>query len=177
MISEHVIALITCALSDDKHTVEKPLALSCSHHVCKNCVEKVKTETIKCKICNLVNKTDLKDIKESICAKLLIEQNVASLFEDVKAKIESTVKSFQSFHPFYSELFPRILNQSNFKLKKDVHIELSNRLDVQVEFIKEEIYVKIESIKHELDILGSTLIDSLNQVKRYFQKFVWFIYS
>jgi hypothetical protein len=50
-------------------------------------------------------------------------------------------------------------------------IEVAHRLDLQVEFIKEEIFVKIESIKEELNMLGTNLVESLNQAKIYFQRY------
>jgi hypothetical protein len=112
MIPDYVIQLLTCAVSDDKHKAERPIALSCSHHVCKYCIDKIKTETIKCKICHQINKSDLNDIKESICASLLLEQNISVLFNDVKAKIESTVNDFQSWIYFIqiSQFFAVIMS-------------------------------------------------------------------
>ena len=38
MISEEIIASLSCANAKDKHFVEKPISLSCGHYVCKKCI-------------------------------------------------------------------------------------------------------------------------------------------
>ena len=56
MISEEALEIIECAVTNDKHFINEPLSLSCGHSVCKNCLDDVKYNKIKCIKCGEMNK-------------------------------------------------------------------------------------------------------------------------
>ena len=81
MIGKEKIKVLTCAISDDDHFLIKPLALTCGHSFCRNCIPDGHIEGIKCKICDLVSNQDLNEPEISNEAQQAIQFNIGDIFQ------------------------------------------------------------------------------------------------
>ena len=79
MISKEKITELTCAISDDDHFSIKPLALTCGHSFCRNCIPDGHIEGIKCKICD--SNQDLNEPKISNEAQQAIQFNIGDILQ------------------------------------------------------------------------------------------------
>jgi hypothetical protein len=143
MISRNSLCLLQCALSLDKHIVIQPLALSCGHSICKDCLPLNGNYKFNCLICEKQNKTDLYSCKESQTLKYLLKENVGYLLSNVHERLRSTLAHIKSSRASIRET-----------------------LSLNIEFIKEEINIRIESLKSELDLIQKELLKELSNIKR-----------
>ena len=90
MITEGLLNVIECAFDDDKHIAKEPIALSCGHCICKECIPKINKEVI-CFKCKNTNKLNLKLSLKSIGTQFCIEDKVNVLLERAASKFEATV--------------------------------------------------------------------------------------
>lgn len=142
MNSEDNYEELICGLSFDRHFVRNPIVLpDCGHSACKNCLK----NDGKCKICGTEIVRDLSGDKESIGIKRLIKTHLNDLHSLLE---KQTVEHF---------------NKLKNCLKND-----SELIDSKLKYIKEEVIIRIESIKNELDEIGETFIDSLKKIKKEF---------
>ena len=91
MISENIYEVVECAYSQDKHLLHEALALSCGHHICKNCVPD-SNFNIKCLKCNSINTTNLSECKESQIVKFYMSHHLNDLTQTIKEKIENEIE-------------------------------------------------------------------------------------
>jgi hypothetical protein len=80
----------------DRHFVEKPVLLSCSHSICKKCI--TTEREIVCKICNKKNEIDLKTVQEeSFRAKTMLSMHFDEIFETLNNRYIDSVNSLKGF--------------------------------------------------------------------------------
>ena len=164
-----------CAIGDDKHfAVERPVTLLCSHAVCFSCMEDFKINSnycsdnkLKCGLCNKENKIDFEVITESIFVKHFITLNCNQLFKAVKDKYEESLKNLKSMKIFMGLGCFIII----FFFEIDSLMEMNESVKSQVEYFKDEIEVKIESLKNELEGLRLLLVNQLDNFKNDFSEY------
>lgn len=105
MLSQEIVNTIECAIphkcEKEKNAANKcahceisykfiaiePMALKCSHHVCKECEFKCQTGSISCKICS--KKSELTGASGA-ASEMLAHVYLNPLFEELKHKYEMT---------------------------------------------------------------------------------------
>jgi hypothetical protein len=83
-----------CAVSEDKHYFIEPIAMSCGHHLCKLCIPS--NSEIVCKICNKLNKINLKDMEVSVPCKAFLRLYLKDLVELSKQKFDESLNCLKS---------------------------------------------------------------------------------
>ena len=81
MITEQILEELTCASSDERHFVIKPLNLNnCCHSICKSCISSEEIKEIKCKLCGLVSKLDFTKFQASNTLQKLLQTCIGDVF-------------------------------------------------------------------------------------------------
>lgn len=139
MISPETLDSIQCALSKNRHFVEHPITMSCGHTICKKCIPNDNNQQqLKCLICNELNEHNLNTSKESTAVKTLMRVFLNDLFYLIEDKFNTSIRQLKESKTSFEEAL-------NFRIK----------------FIKDEIEVRIESIKMELDKIYDEIINEL----------------
>jgi len=73
----------------------EPILLQCGHHVCKECTEKVKKGSLKCKICSAELIRLGNDVQNSSSA-FIIQMNLPLLAQQLREKFKNTLSIFES---------------------------------------------------------------------------------
>lgn len=132
---------LQCGLTND-HIVEQPIGLLCGHYICENCVPD--QSKIKCKICSgETEKYNLKTNKESCHLKEIIESCLSKLFDFLEQRTTDGINSFRS-----------ILENKEYSI------------DSQIKYIAEEIEIRIQSVKDNLDELFEKFKVDLVRIKK-----------
>lgn len=142
MISPEILDLIQCALSKDKHIVMNPIAMSCGHSVCKNCVPSEVHQRIKCLNCSEVNENDLDKSKESLAAKRLFKLHINELFVLIEEKFENALHQLKDSNKSFEDL-----------------------VNSKIYTMKDQIEMRIKSLKSELDKIQEEMIRELMKCK------------
>ena len=131
-----------CALShaDDNHFLIKPVTLLCGHAVCYSCIGSLKR--ISCEICKKENLIDLDVVAESSIAKSLIDKSLDELFVEIKKRFE------------------RLFNQFEVNVQNSI-----DHFDRFLMYAKEEIDVKVESLKAEIDLMKASIIKKMEDFR------------
>jgi hypothetical protein len=142
MISDEDLLILECSKeSFFKHIVKHPLALSCGHIVCKDCLPLNEYIIIKCSKCGEFNENNLNKSKESPAAKRLIILSLENLFVFIREKLENELNK---------------LKEANF----------NGNIEEYFDKISQNIDKRVESLKKELDELRIDMIDKLNNIKK-----------
>lgn len=144
MITENLLDVVECAISDYKHIAKEPISLSCGHCICKECIPEGSVEVI-CFKCNIVNKNNLGVSGKSLGVQYCIEEKVHELLEQAKSKFET--KTAELLGNIKKSIF-NILKNCLFE---DMAENLQEIWMTKRDFIKDEIDQRIESLKYELD--------------------------
>jgi hypothetical protein len=142
MLSSEIHDKLKCAISKDtEHYLVHPIALQCGHSVCKKCIPDstdVKIP-IKCVMCGDIGSVNLKKIVEFQYIKQLFKANFNILRE-------STIEN------------------SEGSMRKLIGIadDIKSRVRKQVDYAKDEIEIRVESIKVDLDELSERLKTELD---------------
>lgn len=126
------ISLFLCALSNTKseHIYEDPVVLSCGHLACRNCT----LQQSYCQICGTKNTLNSSNTGSIVTLNEFIKNNLNHLFSFIDKKFKQT----------YDDL----------KIAKHLFEE---SIDTRVLLIKDEIQIRIDSLKAELDDLGEKM--------------------
>ena len=137
---------ILCALTKD-HIVKVPITLGCLHVICNSCLTKG-SGTIVCKICG----TEQKIIAfENVYIEKLLKKNLPELFNKLEQQISDKIRKLKGIS---------ILIRG-WLLIYLLFLEIVERRDAMLEatmvFIEEDIEIRIQSLKDELDNLFEEL--------------------
>lgn len=84
-----------CALSNDKHYFNEPIALQCGHSSCKNCLPKGQVIK-KCRICGLeINSSD-QSVNVSVNLKKLFKRNLSELVAILETQTLKSLNKLKS---------------------------------------------------------------------------------
>ena len=133
---------IFCALSKD-HIVKEPINLACSHGVCKSCFP-IGSDIIECKICETEQKIDA---HENIFMKQFIERNLRGLFNKLEKQMIDEKRELKGISILICD------SKIIFLILIDAMEDRNNKLKATTVFIEEEIEIRIQSLKDELDNL------------------------
>lgn len=123
------------------HTCKRPRALSCGHFICRDCLPMDNTEMVICWHCFTANRIPLSDLKEfpdNATAKVLFDQSIDILFDDLYFKFKNELTRLKQFG--------------------------NDDLEFSFKLLKKQINDKVERIKHEFDKLKE---DMFSRIKRY----------
>ena len=140
------------ALSDEEHFLIKPITVSCGHSACKNCIPIESNEEIKCKICYSVSEKCFSNYVSKGA-----QQALKFCFDDIFQILEKETSVR------LSELKGIYLNESSIVCSSDFvdslildKIQLKDEiLNVAFDYIKEEIDVRVESVKIQVENIGN----------------------
>ena len=114
MTTEETLKEFRCAASIDRHFLIDPISLfNCGHSVCKNCFEKNKINSIKCKVCGIVTEQEFSKIQVSKGLKQALKLSLGSIFEYIEKETVSKLNELKS--NFY--VFSIILNENGSYLE------------------------------------------------------------
>jgi hypothetical protein len=83
-ISDGKLQEFECALSQDRHFIEQPIALTCGHCICKKCVPKELILPLKCNICTKITHRDIRNDEESVLSKKAFQLSINDLFLQIE---------------------------------------------------------------------------------------------
>lgn len=96
MISSKIFESLECGLSTHlKHISINPIAISCGHTVCKQCIPKNVEENITCCHCNTSQKVPI-DQNESLPTKSLFTVLIDKMFEYIEDKFKNSLENLKS---------------------------------------------------------------------------------
>ena len=95
---EALLNIVECVGDDDNHIVKEPLALSCGHCICRECIPQ--DEQLSCYKCKLINKNNLKDSKVSFATEFLIKEKMNELLPLIESRFNSLSTRFQGINSF-----------------------------------------------------------------------------
>ena len=85
-----------CAASlDDKHFLQNPIQLDCSHCVCKICIGK--HESIKCIFCGQTTNKSFIDFDVSLIKKSEMMNNFDELFNETKERFKACFEEYKGY--------------------------------------------------------------------------------
>lgn len=97
MISDGTLEELECAISNDKHFLRQPIALSCGHCACRSCINlEIKKEFLECTICKELNTFCLDNAKESIATKKLIQSSLYKLLQIILVQLSKSLDTYTS---------------------------------------------------------------------------------
>ena len=99
-ISNDKLKEFECATSVDKHFLERPVALSCGHNVCKNCIPKVNFTHIKCNICDKLTTKDIRNDEESVLSKKAFQLSIDELYSQLYKSFNLSMKHLNGISKF-----------------------------------------------------------------------------
>jgi hypothetical protein len=79
--------------SIETHILSEPIALSCGHCVCRECIHQ--NSPIFCNKCKLTNTNDLANSKVSFAMQELLKLNREMIFKSQKLALEKKLTSFR----------------------------------------------------------------------------------
>ena len=94
MISDGSLVEFECAISEDKHFVNKPITLSCGHNICKDCIP-VNKENITCSICKKVTTKDLSNDFENSFFKIAFQSRISQLFAIIETSFTKSLSLYK----------------------------------------------------------------------------------
>jgi hypothetical protein len=139
--------------------------MNCGHCSCKKCILKL-NQPFQCSICNEENNMNLNQLKECFPLMDAIEVYLNDLFSILYKQFASLIPSLKGKFPISFWLLIIYLKISLDDLKI-----LTDRIDLQFEFIKDEIDIRIESLKMQLDKLNEDLKTELDDEKLFMKRF------
>jgi parvulin-like peptidyl-prolyl isomerase len=139
-IPDDIIKIISCSLSSTRHIIEDPVLLSCGHNACRPCVENI-TFGQKC------------------------------LYQNCNQSVDTSqeLKSVKSIHnlveAYLNELFKNIHNDSVIINNKLELLNFDDQIDEQFDRLEENILLRFEMLKLQLDKMNKTLMDKLDETR------------
>ena len=140
-----LLSILKCCLSTDNnsHIAEDPIYLSCGHWTCRGCiVPGTMYKPMKCNTCHQINCTVSQQPLGTISFKTILSQSMNTVFENL-----------------YQEFIDKI------KRSETAFTDLKEIFELKIEFIRDNIMLRVESLKIELEKLEEKLNYELNQVK------------
>jgi hypothetical protein len=109
MISSKILESLECAINsslstDLRHISINPIALSCGHTICKQCIPKNKQELIVCCHCNISQQV-FNDQNESIPTKSLFNIFIDKMFEYIEDKFKKSLENLKGNITIFKTIF------------------------------------------------------------------------
>lgn len=99
MISDGTYEVLECGLSDDKHFLQDPVALTCGDCACKSCVKnRYFSEPIKCKICTNTVQKEYENAKPIKAVQQMIEKNAKNLLVIIEKQLTKSLAEFNGIY-------------------------------------------------------------------------------
>jgi hypothetical protein len=96
MISDGSLIEFECAISNDKHFINKAINLSCGHNICEECIPIIK-KNIECNICKKVTE-DLSKTCENYFFKMAFQSRINTLFSIIEASFKKSLDLLKSIN-------------------------------------------------------------------------------
>ena len=133
--------LVQCALGNDGHILQCAIALNCGHFICKKCIP-IHFVEFRCPKCNFLNSNNLSKNPESQIVDFHINTHIDKLSNIICEKIVIEKSISEN---------PRELLQSFYETK--------------LNFIRENIDIRTESLIQELLTMRSESFDKIEKIK------------
>lgn len=144
---------LICSTSLGKHIIHEPVRLVCGHAVCQKCIPRQSTHKIRCLKCNDVFEIDFEKIK--------VSRSLLRLFNEHLNKLSVNV---------YKELR---LNISRIEDHQDY---LNDECDSCLEYIEDNIELRVESLKIYLDDAVEKLLNRIAKAMNGYLRYGFMIY-
>ena len=103
-----LMKLVICTATEDEHICKDPIALSCGHCICQDCIPADLNAQLNCNACGSLNQNNLRESSISLSTQHLISENMNELlaftkdelrktFEQLRGKIENVYFLFSKF--------------------------------------------------------------------------------
>ena len=166
MASEFNLDEFKCALSDDQHFFIDPIPLiKCGHYVCKECIKETENKA-KCKTCGITTDFDFSTAQVSKALKQSMKLLFAHIFEHLEETISSKLEYLKSIDSLILLIYINIY----FLYFKDFFHNQNELLEINLKYIEDEINIRIESVKIQLEEAGDKLKNELCKIKNEFIK-------
>jgi hypothetical protein len=160
MISDGTVPELECCMSDDRHFIIKDSVLSfiaCGHSFCQSCLPVDSNLVVKCKICGVES---LFATNESNLFKSVFERNVGGLFRCIEDRINFQFGKLKSIYLVF-EIYIFIVLLISLDYAKDK----AETIGLKAKYLEEELEMRVESIKIELDLLHEKLKNEIFVVR------------
>lgn len=149
-IPEEILKIISCSLSSTRHIIEDPVLLSCGHNACRTCMENISFG----KKCLYQNCNQLVDTNQEL-------KSVKSIHNLVEA--------------YLNELFKNIHNDSVVLSNKFEVLNFENQIDEQIDRLEENILLRFELLKLQLEKMNKTLMNKLDETRFKLKKYYIYV--
>jgi hypothetical protein len=138
-----ILELLQCSNNRDSyHSSKQARSLSCGHFICKDCLPDDNSEMVICWHCftpNRIPLSSLKQFPDNATAKMLFEQSIDLLFDDLCLKFKNELSRLKQFG--------------------------NDNLEMPFKLLRQQINDKVEAIKHEFDMLKNKMFVRLDRYK------------
>lgn len=162
MLNDQILESLECASCSTttfRHIARNPLTLSCGHSICKECVPSNDKIRVKCWHCKEINQTYLKTQKVSHSTVSLFNAFLKQLFNLLEERFKIAI------HETTRKLKQVLKNILVITLFFFLEVSFEENLKLKIDFVKEDIQVRFESLRHELDHLQQEIIENLESIK------------
>jgi hypothetical protein len=97
MMEDEKLNEFYCIFSEQKHFLIDPVTISCGHSICKKCLPRENTTSIRCKICKRLVSYDANRIKVSRGFKEVLKCFKNEIFTVIEKEMCSKLNDLKSF--------------------------------------------------------------------------------
>ena len=106
------LKLVICTATQDEHVCKDPIALTCGHCICQDCIPADTKVQLNCNACGSLNVNNLRASHISLSTQSLIIENMNELLAFNKEEMRNTFERLRGemdflFLPFLNFLFLR----------------------------------------------------------------------
>ena len=81
---------VICTATQYHHVCKDPIALSCGHCICQDCIPADPNAQLNCNTCDSLNQNNLRESKVSSATQHLIRENMKELLAFTKEELKNT---------------------------------------------------------------------------------------
>lgn len=143
ILSSEIQQILNCCMSKEKHFLNEPIVLDCGHSACRQCIVNKRGCEFKCEFsgCDKTHKMkSLSHLTPNLTVPVLISSYRKEIIETLKGDYENQLILLQD-----------LIN--------------GHQIDENCKNLKNEIKSKIESLKTDLDNIGSTMCERVESLK------------
>jgi hypothetical protein len=90
-----LLKLVICSATQDQHVCKDPIALSCAHCICRDCIPADPNAQLNCNKCGSLNQNNLQESTVSLATQNLIRENMNELLAFIKQDLRNTFEELR----------------------------------------------------------------------------------